>query len=114
MLRQRLNQLWTLTLAGILAGTILAAAALPAAVLGAVGVKSIGARYEDLPQDMRTPPTAQRSYLSAADGRTPITSFYDENRTNVPLAQVAEVMRQATVAAEDARFYSHGGVDIKG
>ncbi|WP_407951710.1 transglycosylase domain-containing protein [Plantactinospora veratri] len=114
MLRLRLNQLWTLTLAGILAGTILAAAALPASVLAAVGLKSIGARYEDLPQDLRTPPTAQRSYLFAADGRTPITSFYDENRTNVPLSQVAEVMRQATVAAEDARFYSHGGVDLKG
>ncbi|MGX7676115.1 transglycosylase domain-containing protein [Plantactinospora sp. DSM 117369] len=114
MLRLRLNQLWTMTLAGILAGTILAAAALPAAVLLAVGLTSIGARYEDLPQDLRTPPTAQRSYLFADDGRTPITSFYDENRTNVPLAQVAEVMRQATVAAEDARFYSHGGVDLKG
>ncbi|MEQ4301290.1 transglycosylase domain-containing protein [Plantactinospora sp. B6F1] len=114
MLRLRLSQLWTLTLAGILAGTILAAAALPATVLAAVGLKSIGARYEDLPQDLRTPPTAQRSYLFASDGRTPITSFYDENRTNVPLSQVAEVMRQATVAAEDARFYSHGGVDLRG
>ncbi|MFY1687658.1 transglycosylase domain-containing protein [Plantactinospora sp. WMMB782] len=114
MLRLRLSQLWTLTLAGILAGTMLAAAALPAVVLGAVGLRAVGARYEDLPQDLRTPPTAQRSYLFAADGRTPITSFYDENRTNVALGQVAEVMRQATVAAEDARFYSHGGVDVKG
>ncbi|MFY1673011.1 transglycosylase domain-containing protein [Plantactinospora sp. WMMB334] len=114
MLRQRLSQLWTLTLAGILAGTILAAAALPASVLAAVGLRSLGARYEDLPQDLRTPPSAQRSYLYASDGRTMITSFYDENRTNVPLAQVAEVMRQATVAAEDARFYSHRGVDVRG
>ncbi|GIG89367.1 transglycosylase domain-containing protein [Plantactinospora endophytica] len=114
MLRLRLSQLWTLTLAGILAGTILAAAALPASVLAVVGLRSVGARYEDLPQELRTPPTAQRSYLFANDGRTLITSFYDENRTNVPLAQVAEVMRQATVAAEDARFYSHGGVDVRG
>ncbi|GAA3747974.1 hypothetical protein GCM10022225_34920 [Plantactinospora mayteni] len=114
MLRLRLNQLWTLMLAGILAGTLLAAAALPASVLAAVGLQSVSARYEDLPQDLRTPPTAERSYLFANDGRTPITSFYDENRTNIPLGEVAEVMRQATVAAEDARFYSHSGVDVKG
>ncbi|MFC6022258.1 transglycosylase domain-containing protein [Plantactinospora solaniradicis] len=114
MLRLRLNQLWTLFLAGVLSGTILAAAALPAYVLLAVGLKSAGARYEDLPQDLRTPPTAQRSYLYAGDGRTLITSFYDENRTNVPLTEVSLVMRQATVAAEDARFYEHGGVDVRG
>ena len=114
MLRLRLSQLWTLFLAGVLSGTILAAAALPAYVLLAVGLKSAGAQYEDLPQDLRTPPTAQRSYLYANDGRTLITSFYDENRTDVPLAEVALVMRQATVAAEDARFYEHGGVDVRG
>src|SRR5262245_13390983 len=114
MLRLRLSQLWTMTLAGILAGTILAAAALPASVLLTVGLKSAGGRYEDLPQDLRTPPTAQRSYLYANDGKTLITSFFDENRTNVPLTEVAEVMRQATVAAEDSRFYAHGGVDPRG
>ncbi|MEE6257722.1 transglycosylase domain-containing protein [Plantactinospora sonchi] len=114
MLRLRLNQLWTLTLAGVLAGTILAAALLPVYAVAAVGLKSVGARYEDLPQDLRVPPTAQRSYLYANDGRTLITSFYDENRTNVPLDQVAPVMRQAIVAAEDARFHEHGGVDLRG
>ena len=74
----------------------------------------VSARYEDLPQELRTPPTAQRSYLYANDGRTLITSFYDENRTDVPLDEVAPVMRQAIVAAEDSRFYEHGGVDLRG
>ncbi|MGI5212262.1 transglycosylase domain-containing protein [Plantactinospora sp. CA-290183] len=114
MLRLRLNQLWTLVLAGVLCGTLLAAAALPVSVLGAVALRSVGARYEDLPRDLRTPPIAQRSYLYANDGRTRITSFYDENRTNVSLAQVAPIMRQAMVAAEDVRFYDHGGVDLRG
>ncbi|MEO3741966.1 transglycosylase domain-containing protein [Plantactinospora sp. B5E13] len=114
MLRLRLNQLWTLTLAGLLAGTILAAALLPVYVLGALGLRSVSTRYEDLPQDLRVPPTAQRSYLYASDGKTLITSFYDENRTNIPLDQVAPVMRQAIVAAEDIRFHEHGGVDLRG
>ena len=114
MLRLRLRQLWTLVLAGLLAGTVLAAAALPASALGAALFTSVSARYEDLPQDLRVPPVAQRSYLYANDGRTLITSFYAENRTNVPLTEVAPVMRQAIIAAEDARFYSHGGVDLRG
>jgi Membrane carboxypeptidase (penicillin-binding protein) len=114
MLRLRLNQLWTLTLAGMLVGTLLAAALLPAAVLAAVGVRFVSARYEDLPQELRTPPTAQRSYLYANDGRTLITSFYDENRTEIPLDEIAPVLRQAVVAAEDSRFYEHGGVDLRG
>ncbi|ROT31589.1 transglycosylase domain-containing protein [Micromonospora sp. HM5-17] len=114
MLRLRLNQLWTLTLAGLLAGTLLAAALLPASVLAAVGLQSVSARYEDLPQDLRVPPTAQRSYLYANDGRTLITSFYDENRTEIPFDQIALTLRQAVVAAEDSRFYEHGGVDLRG
>ena len=33
---------------------------------------------------------------------------------DVPLAEVAPVMRQAIVAAEDTRFYQHHGVDLRG
>ena len=32
----------------------------------------------------------------------------------MPITEVAEVMRKAMVAAEDARFYQHNGVDMKG
>ena len=62
----------------------------------------------------RTPPTAQRSYLYANDGKTLITTFYDENRRDVTLREIAPVMQQAIVAAEDSRFYQHGGVDLRG
>ncbi|GAB3814992.1 hypothetical protein GCM10027605_61480 [Micromonospora zhanjiangensis] len=64
--------------------------------------------------DLPTPPPAQRSTLYAADGRTVITTFYEEDRTDVPLSAVAPVMRQAMVAAEDTRFYAHHGVDLRG
>ncbi len=33
---------------------------------------------------------------------------------DVPLGEVAPVMRQAIMAAEDARFYEHNGVDLRG
>src|SRR5205823_13455994 len=43
-----------------------------------------------------------------------MSTFYDENRRDVTLAEVATVMQQAMVAAEDTRFYEHHGVDAKG
>ena len=59
-----------------------------------------------------TPP--QTTYVYAADGTTLISQFYDEFRRNVPLEEVAPIMQQAIVSAEDSRFYTHNGVDMKG
>jgi penicillin-binding protein 1A len=40
--------------------------------------------------------------------------FGEERRNFLPIAQVPQVMKDAVLAAEDARFYQHGGVDYKG
>jgi penicillin-binding protein 1A len=40
--------------------------------------------------------------------------FGEERRTFVPIARIPQVMKDAVLAAEDARFYQHGGVDYKG
>ncbi len=40
--------------------------------------------------------------------------YKDENRTIIPLNQIPENVRLATLAAEDAEFYSHPGFSIKG
>jgi 1A family penicillin-binding protein len=40
--------------------------------------------------------------------------YKDENRTIIPLAQIPEVVRLSTLAAEDAEFYSHPGFSIRG
>ncbi len=40
--------------------------------------------------------------------------YGEERRTFTPLAQIPKVMQQAVLASEDARFYEHSGVDIKG
>ncbi|MEV4760598.1 transglycosylase domain-containing protein [Micromonospora sp. NPDC049559] len=111
--RSRSGKLATLLLTGALAGLVVAAVALPANLLVGRGLNLMSMAYEDLPSDLKTPPTAQRSYLYANDGKTLVTSFYTENRTDVPLDAVAPTMRQAMVAAEDTRFYQHGGVDLR-
>jgi penicillin-binding protein 1A len=49
----------------------------------------------------------------SADG-VQIGEFGEERRTFMPIAQIPQVMKDAVLAAEDARFYQHGGVDYKG
>ena len=43
-----------------------------------------------------------------------ITEFHVERRIFVPLAQMPKPLREAVIATEDARFYSHYGVDPTG
>jgi len=40
--------------------------------------------------------------------------YKDKNRTIVPLSQIPSHVRLATLAAEDAEFYSHPGFSVKG
>ncbi len=40
--------------------------------------------------------------------------FGEERRNFLPIGQIPQVMKDAVLAAEDARFYQHGGVDYKG
>ena len=40
--------------------------------------------------------------------------FGEERRSFVPIGQIPQLMKDAVLAAEDARFYQHGGVDYKG
>ena len=45
---------------------------------------------------------------------TLIGEFGEERRNLTPIATIPKVMKDAVLAAEDARFYEHGGVDYKG
>jgi membrane peptidoglycan carboxypeptidase len=111
---KRMTKVSKLLLAGLIGGVLAAIAVLPATALATWAVNHAGVPYADLPQALRTPAISQASYLYANDGTTLITTFYDENRRDVPLGQVPKVMQDAVIAAEDARFYDHHGVDVKG
>jgi penicillin-binding protein 1A len=45
---------------------------------------------------------------------TQLGEFGEERRNFTPIAAIPQVMKDAVLAAEDARFYQHGGVDYKG
>ena len=51
--------------------------------------------------------------IYAADGVL-LGEFGEERRNFTPIAQLPKVLKDAVLAAEDARFYEHGGVDYKG
>ena len=114
MTHSGLSKVFTVLLAGVLGGLLLGAAAVPAVALYGSGVSVLTAPYGEMSGDLPTPPPAQRSTVYANDGRTVLTTFYQEDRTDVPLSAVAPAMRQAMVAAEDSRFYTHHGVDLRG
>ncbi|MCA9545181.1 MAG: transglycosylase domain-containing protein, partial [Myxococcales bacterium] len=86
------------------------------AVVGVVAAFGLYAHYaRGLPNfgrlDDYQPPQISRVY--AADG-TPIAEFYRERRTVVPRDEIPEVLVQAVMAAEDADFYKHEGLDYVG
>lgn len=61
-------------------------------------------------RDYRPP---EASHIYAADGSL-IASLSPQRRTVVDLDEVSPLLRDGAVAVEDRRFWSHGGVDLRG
>ena len=56
----------------------------------------------------------ERSLVYARDGTTLLAALHTEqNRSPVPLDRVPKVVVDAIVDVEDARFWDHGGVDLR-
>jgi membrane peptidoglycan carboxypeptidase len=104
---------FALLVCGLLAGVVVAAAVFPAVALPGLVAKAGADQFDSLPTVLNMPQLPQISYVYASDGKTLISTFYDENRRLIPLSDVAPIMREALVAAEDMRFYEHHGVDVK-
>jgi membrane peptidoglycan carboxypeptidase len=104
----------SLLLCGLLAGLVVAAAAFPAVAMSGLAAKAGSDTFENLPTDLSVLPSPQITYVFASDGKTLLAMMYDENRRDVKIDDVAKVMQEAIVAAEDNRFYEHRGVDVKG
>src|SRR5690349_1525951 len=106
----------TLTKLGITvaaAGSLVAGLVLPWVAGPAVAAQQGTSLLGDPPAELTDEQPAGNTVVLAADG-TPITWFYDENRQPVASDQIAEVMKDALVAVEDARFYDHNGLDVQG
>lgn len=58
-------------------------------------------------------PTAVNTTIYDRHGKRIATLYGAENRTLVTSKQIPEVVKQATIAIEDRRFYEHHGVDMQ-
>ncbi|MEV4536844.1 transglycosylase domain-containing protein [Asanoa sp. NPDC049518] len=104
----------SLIICGVLAGVVVAAAAFPAVAMSGLAAKAGVETFDKLPTELTLKRPPQISYIYASNGKTPLATMYDENRRDVDLKDIAKVMQQAMIAAEDHDFYKHNGVDIKG
>jgi penicillin-binding protein 1A len=93
---------------------------LPLLLLAALTIAAAaGAAYVFWPTDLPpakaleeyTPSVGSRVYASDDEF---LTEFQAEKRIFVPLQQIPPGLRNAIIAVEDARFYSHFGVDVRG
>jgi penicillin-binding protein 1A len=94
----------------LVAGT---AAALPTGMLVASSVKVAAAGLPDIDElkPLRQP---ERTQIYDRNGGIIEVLHDEQDRIVVPLEQMSERLQQAVIAAEDARFYEHGGVDDRG
>jgi membrane peptidoglycan carboxypeptidase len=97
----------------VLSGALAAGLVIPFAGLAGFTTQKTSETLEDLPQELKTAPVAQKSQILAADGKV-IATLYEQDRVVVPLAKISPTMRTAIVAIEDDRFYEHGALDAKG
>ena len=105
--------LCALALSIVVAGALLAGMLLPVVGGPAFAAQQSTSLLGDPPEELTDEPPAGNTTMLAANGEL-ITSFYRENRAPVTGDRIAEVMKQAMVAIEDARFYEHGGLDVQG
>ncbi|WP_425862980.1 transglycosylase domain-containing protein [Arthrobacter sp. TWP1-1] len=94
-------------------GVLVAGLMVPAVALAGGTATSSISFFDDLPDEMNVGTPALSSKILAADGSV-IATFYDQNRTEVPLDSISPFMKDAIVAVEDSRFYEHGGIDTRG
>ncbi|MFH8379914.1 transglycosylase domain-containing protein [Kitasatospora sp. NPDC018058] len=97
----------------VVSGVLLAGLALP--VAGGIGLtaKDTAESFDNIPDDFKTPPLTQATQIFDAKGGL-IAKVYERDRTVLTADQMSPLMRHAQVDIEDARFYEHGAVDLKG
>lgn len=84
--------------------------ALAVVALGAGALYQVSQRLPTI-EELGLSAAATRIY--SADGVL-LARIYRENRDYIHLKDIPQNLQDATVAVEDDRFYSHGGVDVRG
>lgn len=101
----------------VVAGILITVAVTPVVALSGAAASSAVGIFEELPNHLDPGTLAQPStiYAKQSDGsEVEIATFYAQNREMVGWDQISQYVKDAAVATEDPRFYTHGGVDVIG
>jgi penicillin-binding protein 1A len=89
------------------------ATAVPAGMLVADSVKGAGAGLPEL-EELKQLRQPERTQVYDRQGQVIEVLKDEQDRIVVPLSRISPILQQAVIAAEDARFYEHKGVDDRG
>ena len=98
-----------------IAGVLVTAAVTPVVALSGTAANSAIDIFENLPNHLDPGQLAEPSTLWAtgSDGTVhKLAEFYDQDRETVAWDDISQFVKDAAVAEEDPRFYTHGGVDM--
>lgn len=97
-----------------LIGVILFGLSAPLIVPGAVVARESVTWFKALPSDLPVGvPAPERIHIETADG-TRIATLFSEDRVPVTHDDLPQSLIDAVISTEDARFYTHGGIDPRG
>jgi membrane peptidoglycan carboxypeptidase len=101
----------------VTAGLLVTAAVTPALAVTGITANNAISVFEGLPDYLKIGQTMEKTniWATTSSGRPGLlASFYDQNREEVEWEEVSQFAKDAAVAAEDPRFYTHGGIDVMG
>lgn len=100
-------------IASVAGGLCLAMMCLPLFVPVSAAPSVASDYWKSLPADLPEIPLPQHSRIVDVQGNQ-IAEFYSENRVIIGLDEVSPLAIKALLSTEDARFYTHNGVDWQG
>ena len=110
--RRLLRLVGIVTATSLLVAAVTLAGLLPAAHRAMAAAEAVGGVAAPAGRLLARPET--RSVVQAADGSVLAVLHGDQDRVVVPLSAVPVRVRDAVLAAEDARYYQHGALDLRG
>lgn len=108
-----LTRLCSVTALAVLAGIVAMCGVLPMASSGAVVVKWAAREWQGLPKEPPQPSIPGRTTLLSPTGQV-VAQVFAVNRIPVAAEAQSSYLRRAVVATEDAEFFAHHGVDLRG
>ena len=99
-----------------IAGTLIACLITPAVAIAGSATKQQITTFQSLPGSLDITPLDQKARIYAKSGKKQVllASFFSQNRDIVKWEDIPATVKNATLAAEDIRFYQHGPVDPSG